>query len=156
MLVLSHSGFLEKLEVQPQPPSPCASLSSAMVPPSSAAGPSRASRKALAWCMWQSHWQGTPEPQPKRASTTAGEKHMGKCSHDPSPSLGSEPHGGVSSQPPWMFPFPSLRYLERRRLMTRSWRWWQCLGACRWPSPGSSNCSITGLRRCVSPLEYAE
>jgi len=41
----------------------------------------------------------------------------------------------------------SLRTLALRHLTIRSWRWWLCLAACRWPCPESSTCSTTALRR---------
>lgn len=43
-------------------------------------------------------------------------------------------------------PFPR-RTSARRPLMTRSWRWWLCSAASRWPCHGSSTCSTTALPR---------
>lgn len=37
----------------------------------------------------------------------------------------------------------SARRSRLRPSMIRSWRWWLCLAACRWPCPGSSTCSTT-------------
>ena len=34
-----------------------------------------------------------------------------------------------------------------RRLTIRSWRWWRCSAACRWPCPESSTCSTTASHR---------
>ncbi len=46
----------------------------------------------------------------------------------------------------------SLRRSQLRPLMIRSWRWWPCSAACRWPCPESSTCSTTASHRytCLS------